>query len=141
MLVFFTQLYCKHSTVFLMRKICSLSSSLLMGLHSHHFILCSCSACETEWELSPNTGTTGGTFVAAQTVDECRDLCVVDPECSAIDVSSGSPILCFLHTNESLGDGDSYTSEFISQHKLINKCPPGRCTERKKNTFAQKCVY
>ncbi len=85
-----------------------------------------CSACETEWEISPNTGTTGGTFVAAQTVEECRDLCIADPDCLAIDASSTSPVLCFLHTNQSLNGGDNFTNSFISQHILVNRCENGK---------------
>ncbi len=84
------------------------------------------SVCETEWKVSSNTGTTGGEFVGAQSLEDCRDLCLANPECVAVDVSLEAPFLCFLHTNQSLGDGDNYTSPFISQDMVVNRCFNGK---------------
>ncbi len=87
--------------------------------------ICGVLACENAWDVSPNTGTLDGTFQAVGSVEECRDLCLADPLCVAIDVSSGVPFLCFLHTNDSLMGNEDYTSEIISQHALLNRCEPG----------------
>ncbi len=80
-------------------------------------------ACEDRWVMNAGMGTVGGQFQEAASVQECMDLCLADPECAAVDVSSQVPFFCFLHSDTDMVSNDNYTSELISQYVLMERCP------------------
>lgn len=97
-------------------------------LKRFHCIVYSClpPGCEVDWEIRPNTGTQAGVFQTAASLAECVAVCLADPECVAIDVATQTPFFCFTHSNDSLLLNPGYTSPFIEQHFLKQRCPQGR---------------
>ncbi len=83
------------------------------------------SACEIEWDILSGVGTLDGEYQDTVSQVECLSLCISDPYCVAADISSGIPVLCFLHRNDSLIANSNYTNPSISQHRIINRCPSG----------------
>ncbi len=84
--------------------------------------------CEVEWEVLPSTGTVGGEFRPAADIEECLTLCAEDLTCVAVDVTTISPTICIVHTNQSLHSNDNYTNPVMSQYIIQNRCPEGKRT-------------
>ncbi len=89
-----------------------------------HLCCVAVAVCTERWEVLQNLGNNGGIFHVASSLDECQDICLLDPDCVAIDVSEQDPFFCFTHTNQSLLE-NTYSSQFISQHRLLERCQIG----------------
>ncbi len=96
-----------------------MSLGLLLPLHTLS------PECEDEWDVILGMGTLGGDFQVVDIQKDCLDLCLSDPDCVAVDVSTQAPFFCFVHSNQSLLDNESYNNTLILQQRLTKRCADG----------------
>ncbi len=128
-------------------------STQLISMHRYIFRVISFVAipgeCVASWDMIPNIGTLGGDFRMVSNTSECQDLCVATPDCVAVDVTTHTSVVCFLHTQNTMDTNNNYSSHLVAQY-LLHRCGGGKasiditsgCFEEKVLTLFQsvKCA-